>query len=334
MGSPFSGTLTTGSRWACWRTSSRPRRRARVPDAPHEIADLREGHAFLVGAAAFFPLPDPRLATCAGDGTTRLWNRVTGGQLRVLERTGQSAIVALSADGRWILTGGEKNAALLWDGAEDGPPVALDGHTSEVTAVAFSHTAGGDSQRIATGDANGVCKLWKRQSPTEPWRVYAELQGASARAGHHGDSFSARRRRGAHCLPGPHGDGLGNGDRPPDRAAHPEAPRGRPRDRCFARRVASGVGLSGRRCLPPLALGSPASGAIEFAAGGGGSDGDIHRFLQRRPRGDCQPRPRRMAPAPCDVGRSDRNDTVRCGRIKFGGGRCGPPYCQPMAARC
>ena len=139
-------------------------------------ARLREGHDFLVSAAAFFPDGDQRVLTSAGDNTVRLWDWGTGGQIRRLEHTGQACALVLSDDARWILTGSDNQSALLWDVAEaQAPPVTLTGHQFEITAVAVSH--GGDlrSGRLFTGDANGQGRLWKWDQ--QQWRPYAELAG-------------------------------------------------------------------------------------------------------------------------------------------------------------
>jgi len=74
-----------------------------------------------------------------------------------LDETGRSAAVAVSTDGRWIVTGSSTNAAKLWD-AESGKLLRqFDGHAHEVTAVAIT-TANG--QLALSCDDQGRCWLW------------------------------------------------------------------------------------------------------------------------------------------------------------------------------
>ena len=139
---------------------------------------LVEGHEFLVTRAAFFPPGDPRLLTTAGDATVRIWNLITGGQIRRLDRTGQRGALALADDGKWVLTGSDDLAAQLWDvDGEDEPPELLVGHRFEITAVAIS--PGGDirQRRLLTGDANGHAKMWTWDASQKRWSVSAELIG-------------------------------------------------------------------------------------------------------------------------------------------------------------
>jgi WD40 repeat protein/serine/threonine protein kinase len=131
-----------------------------------EELTFHEGHAYLTSKAFFFP-DGQRLLTAAVDGTVRIWGLAAGSELRKLEGTGYRAAVALSSDGRWILTGSDevlpvstqaapKQNALLWD-AETGQVLhTLAGHKVPINAVAFS----ADRKWAFTGDDNGVGNLW------------------------------------------------------------------------------------------------------------------------------------------------------------------------------
>ena len=138
---------------------------------------LDEGHEFLVSGAIFFP-ESPRLLTSAGDGTVRLWNYKTGGQLRSFEPTGPNASMTLADNGRWLLTGGQRNEAYLWDVENSREPLAtLEGHRYEVTALAISPGGELEQRMLFTGDANGTCQLWQWNTQNECWESVRELDG-------------------------------------------------------------------------------------------------------------------------------------------------------------
>ncbi|MCY2992532.1 MAG: hypothetical protein NTY19_32320 [Planctomycetota bacterium] len=141
-------------------------------------ARLKEGHDFLVNTGVFFPEGDHRLLTSAGDNTVRMWDLTTGGQLRCFRPTGQTNALALSDDGKWILTGSDGSAAQLWptDDAE-AAPLPLADHRHEITAVAISPGGELPSRRLLTGDANGECRLWRWDSQQNRWSTYAQLIG-------------------------------------------------------------------------------------------------------------------------------------------------------------
>jgi hypothetical protein len=159
-------------------TGSRDRT-AKIWDAKTgaEKVSLREGHLFLASDSAFFS-DKKRLLTSAVDNTVRIWNVSEGVELLQLRNTGRAAAVAVSHDDRWIATGsddpngdndnGDDNddkidntrTAKLWN-ADTGELVhLLAGHSSEVTAVAFSR----DDRYVYSGDSNGRGMLWDRQS--------------------------------------------------------------------------------------------------------------------------------------------------------------------------
>jgi WD40 repeat protein len=125
-----------------------------------ELRELSEGHSFLASSVAYFP-SGKLMATAAVDNTLRIWDINSSTQKRVLHNTGRAATFAISSDGKWIVTGGNKSVAQVWDAQKsDTPLLVLKGHKSEVTAVAIS----ADSQWIATGDARGRVKLWNAKT--------------------------------------------------------------------------------------------------------------------------------------------------------------------------
>ncbi|HUG92406.1 MAG TPA: WD40 repeat domain-containing protein [Planctomycetaceae bacterium] len=144
------------------------------------LRTFREGHELLASAAVFFR-DGRRIVTAAVDNTARVWDAGTGTELVRLDHTGRNAAVAVSPDGRWILTGSDRGAAngewkaKLWDAATGRLVRELAGHRHDVTAVAFSS----DSRLAATGDAAGRACLWDARSGTK----LREFSGHS-RGGH------------------------------------------------------------------------------------------------------------------------------------------------------
>jgi WD40 repeat protein/serine/threonine protein kinase len=146
-------------------------------DTGREIQSFEEGHSFLASNAVFFP-DGKRLLTSAVDNTVRFWDMTTGTQTGRLDNTGRSAALALSPDGKRILTGNHdrvggqsgdlvERTAKLWDADSREVVKVLKGHKFEVTAVAFSP----DGKWFFTGDANGRGILWNAETLTEVHRL-------------------------------------------------------------------------------------------------------------------------------------------------------------------
>lgn len=147
----------------------------------HEARELTEGHQFLISSAMYFP-DGKQILTAAVDNTVRVWNIETGSELFSLPGTGLSAAVALSRDGRWIVTGSESQAkkqaetatttpmlwpAKLWDAKTGSLVRTFPGNLSEITAVAIS----ADNLYVLTGDARGRCRLWETATGKMLWDV-------------------------------------------------------------------------------------------------------------------------------------------------------------------
>lgn len=157
-------------------TVGKPAPRVPSQNPALEAPQLAEGHEFLVSAATFLPAGDHRILTSAGDNTVRLWDLATGSQIRRLDHTGQACAMARSDDGRWVLTGGDEQQALLWNLADPAAPAEiLTGHQFEITAVAMTHGRDPHAGQLFTGDANGQCWLWKWDQ--QRWQPSIELSG-------------------------------------------------------------------------------------------------------------------------------------------------------------
>jgi WD40 repeat protein len=75
--------------------------------------------------------------------------------------------VALSGDGKRLLTGSEDHTAILWDAGTGKPIQTFKGHTAYVLSVALS----GDGRRVLTGSSDRTAILWDAETG-EPLRTF------------------------------------------------------------------------------------------------------------------------------------------------------------------
>jgi WD40 repeat protein len=133
---------------------------------------LRLRHGAPVTALVFCP-DGKGLLSASQDGTVRLWDTVTGKELRRFEgHRGAVFCVAVSADGKTLATGGEDKTARLWDVAT-GKRVRLPVQYQEtVDCVAFSP----DGKRLAAGGR------WLRPQVRDvaTGKVLGEIRGEAA----------------------------------------------------------------------------------------------------------------------------------------------------------
>jgi WD40 repeat protein len=73
---------------------------------------------------------------------------------------GPAWAVAVTPDGRQIVTGGRDGTARLWDRTSGQLQTTLTGHTGWVTAVAVTP----DGRQIVTGGDDGAIRVWNRRS--------------------------------------------------------------------------------------------------------------------------------------------------------------------------
>jgi len=134
-----------------------------------ELVDVRthaslvslDGHpdAFLGGvqSLAFSPTGEI-LASCAWDGTARLWEVSTGKKVSQLEIPGEEIwinAVAFSPDGTRLAVGGG-DTFLIWDVPSEEIVVQRSGHYREINDVAFSRSG----KHLASASRDGAIKLW------------------------------------------------------------------------------------------------------------------------------------------------------------------------------
>jgi WD40 repeat protein len=133
-----------------------------------ELGNL-EGHRALVRGVAFHP-SRPLLASCASDGSVRLWDleaaRLSpqkGGRNVLLHQFKRPGVhnLAFHPDGHWLAVAWDDPSLALWDFTkvpeEPTPPARfLKGHTTPAQSVGFS----ADGRYLASGSDQGTMILW------------------------------------------------------------------------------------------------------------------------------------------------------------------------------
>ncbi len=102
---------------------------------------------------------DSRFVFSCGDNAAHMWEIATGKEARKFDAGGNSGYVkgmALSPDGRRLLTGHEDKLVRLWDVATGKEIQRFEGHTDTVNCVAFS----ADGSRALSGGQDRTVRLW------------------------------------------------------------------------------------------------------------------------------------------------------------------------------
>jgi WD40 repeat protein/serine/threonine protein kinase len=147
------------------------------------------GHANGVAAVAFSP--DGRRAYSAGGGlgvnaedreatdfAVRVWDLETGQQLSPLEgHKGTIRDIAISPDGRHLVSAGSDAVAILWDARTGRLVHRLAGHTGPVTGVAFLP----DGRRALSTSDDSTIRLWDVESGREVFDHFKDPTGHNHR---------------------------------------------------------------------------------------------------------------------------------------------------------
>jgi WD40 repeat protein len=119
------------------------------------VPDLRREAVLRVGPRAGYDAalsPDGRLAVTFGAGAPRLWDVAAQRSVRTLPaHTGSVASAAFSADGRFVVTGGEDGIARVALTATGRTVAVLSGHGDDLATVGFSP----DGRRVVTAGRDG-----------------------------------------------------------------------------------------------------------------------------------------------------------------------------------
>ncbi|NMG20270.1 serine/threonine-protein kinase [Brasilonema bromeliae] len=114
------------------------------------------GHSNSVSSVAISP-DGKTLASGSDDKTIKLWNLVTGEQIRTLtEHSSPVNSVAISPDGNTLVSGSDDRTIKLWNPATGEQIRTFRGHTGYVNFVAISP----DSKTFASGSSHKTIKLW------------------------------------------------------------------------------------------------------------------------------------------------------------------------------
>jgi hypothetical protein len=120
------------------------------------VASLR-GHTATVMAVAFVPAGN-HFVSASLDGTLRLWDLATGKQLWRSEHKGGIHDLAVSPDGRQVLTAGFGDRQVrLWNRENGAPLHVFPAHLASVLGVSFAR----DGRRALSSDTVSCARLWK-----------------------------------------------------------------------------------------------------------------------------------------------------------------------------
>jgi hypothetical protein len=102
--------------------------------------------------------PTDKYVFSCGDNAAHMWDIATGKEAKRFEAGSGGYVLgmALSPDGRRLLTGHEDKTVRLWDVTTGKELQRFEGHTDRVICVAFSQ----DGVRGLSGSADGTVRLW------------------------------------------------------------------------------------------------------------------------------------------------------------------------------
>lgn len=117
---------------------------------------LQTGHSESITAVVFGP-DDRWLATASSDNSIRIWERLTGRELRLLSgHSGPVKSLACSPDGKFLVSGSSDRTVRIWN-VETGIEMSvLDNKNAVAEAVAFSSSG----SLVAAGSSDGSVKIW------------------------------------------------------------------------------------------------------------------------------------------------------------------------------
>jgi hypothetical protein len=100
---------------------------------------------------------DSKFVLSSGDNAIHVWDIAAGKESRRLEgHSGQVPAMAISPDGRRLVTGGDDRVIRLWDVGQSKELYQLKGHSDTITCLAFAH----DGRRIVSGSMDRTVRVW------------------------------------------------------------------------------------------------------------------------------------------------------------------------------
>lgn len=123
------------------------------------------GHTHWIRGVVHLP-GGQRTVTCSLDGSLRLWDLESGGQIGDEWRDGETAVyaIAVSPTGKTIASGSDDGTVRLWE-VETGQVITRwTGHSEGVVSVCWS----GDGERVMSGSRDGTVREWKGETILEP----------------------------------------------------------------------------------------------------------------------------------------------------------------------
>jgi WD40 repeat protein/DNA-binding SARP family transcriptional activator len=113
------------------------------------------------------------LASASRDHTVRVWSLPTGELRQVLRgHTASVSSVAISADGRQVISGSVDQSIIVWDLATGEALHTLTGHRNELSAVLLSPSG----ELLITASHDATIRIWE----TATWHTRQILEGHSA----------------------------------------------------------------------------------------------------------------------------------------------------------
>jgi WD domain, G-beta repeat len=117
------------------------------------VREVEQNNAVFVVAFS----PDSKYLFTCGDNAVHMWDIASGKEEKRFESpSGYINSMALTPDGRRLVTGGEDRVVRVWDTGTGKEVTHYPGHTATINAVAVSQ----DGRRALTGQADGTIRYW------------------------------------------------------------------------------------------------------------------------------------------------------------------------------